>query len=129
MSRFARVSRTTPKIRGIRASALRLMRSKKFLVNRQLRNTERVKSLLLSILSNSNRLPQTLELMHDTGLLGRLIPDFNSITGQLQYDLFHVYTVDAHLLNVVRHIHELAQPSTSKSLPLAADAMNRVTKT
>ena len=118
----------SPKIRGIRASALRLMRSKKFLVNRQLRNTERVKSLLLSILSNSNRLPQTLELMHDTGLLGRLIPDFNSITGQLQYDLFHVYTVDAHLLNVVRHIHELAQPSTSKSLPLAADAMNRVTK-
>lgn len=115
-------------IRGIRATALRLMSSKKYLVNRQLRNSPEVKSLLLSILSNSNRLPQTLDLMHGTGLLGRLIPDFNRITGQLQYDLFHVYTVDAHLLNVVWYIHELAQPSTSESLPLAADAMKRVTK-
>ena len=115
-------------IRGIRATALRLMRSKKFLVNRQLRNSAQVKSLLLSIFSNPQRLPQTLELMHDTGLLGRLIPDFNRIVGQLQYDLFHVYTVDAHLLNVVWHIYELGQPESSRSLPLAADAMKRIIK-
>lgn len=119
---------TNSDVRGIRAAALRLMRSKKFLVNRQLRNSAQVKSHLLSIFSNPQRLPQTLDLMHDTGLLGRLIPDFNRIVGQLQYDLFHVYTVDAHLLNVVWHIYELGQPTMSRSLPLAADAMKRIIK-
>ncbi|MDE0308848.1 MAG: [protein-PII] uridylyltransferase [Acidiferrobacterales bacterium] len=115
-------------IRGIRAAALRLMRSKKYLVNRQLRNSTAVKSQLLSVFSNPQRLPQTLDLMHDTGLLGRLIPDFNRIVGQLQYDLFHVYTVDAHLLNVVWHIHELGQPAAARSVPLAAAAMKRIIK-
>ncbi len=115
-------------LRGVRATSLREMRSKKYLVNRDLRNTPQVKSLLLNILGNPTRLPETLNLMHQTGILGRLIPDFKSITGQLQYDLFHVYTVDAHLLNVVSHLHELTLPDTARDLPLAADAMTRVIK-
>ena len=119
---------SNPKIRGIRASALRLMRSKKFLVNRQLRNSGQVKTALRSILSTTDRLPQTLELMHDTGILGRLIPDFKSITGQLQYDLFHVYTVDAHLLHVIRHAHDLMTPNNSNTRPIGSDAVKRVMK-
>ena len=117
-----------PNLRGVRAKALRLMRSRKLLIDRNVRSKPAIQSMLLGIFSNSNRLPQTLSLMDDTGILGKLIPDFRRITGQLQYDLFHVYTVDAHLLNVVHHLHQLILPDTAKSYPLASEAVTRIIK-
>ncbi len=116
------------KIRGVRSSTLRLMRSKRRLINRQLRLRQDVQASLISIFRKEQRLTETLKLMDDTNLLGRLIPQFKQITGQLQYDLFHVYTVDAHLLNVIWHLHQLTRPETSQELPAAWEAMKRLVK-
>ena len=119
---------SNPKIRGVRASTLRVMRAKRRTIDRQLRLKPQVQAQLLSIFKNSQRLTDTLKLMDDTGLLGRLVPQFRQITGQLQYDLFHVYTVDAHLLNVIWHLHQLTLPRTEKELPAAWEAMKRLIK-
>ncbi len=119
---------SNPKIRGVRASTLRVMRAKRRIIDRQLRLTPKVQSQLLGIFKNPQRLTDTLKLMDDTGLLGRLVPQFRQITGQLQYDLFHVYTVDAHLLNVIWHLHQLTLPQTAKELPAAWEAMKRLIK-
>ncbi len=117
-----------PKIRGVRASALRIMRARRRLIDRQLRLKPSVQSTLLNIFKNTERLEETLKLMDNTGLLGKLVPQFRQITGQLQYDLFHVYTVDAHLLNVIWHLHQLTLPKTAKELPAAWEAMKRLIK-
>ena len=45
-----------------------------------------------------------LENMKELGILGRYLPEFGRITGQMQYDLFHIYTVDAHTLEVLRNM-------------------------
>ncbi len=116
------------KVRGVRASALRMMRSRRRLIDRQLRLGSDVQLMLLNIFKEPTRLVETLKLMDDTGLLGRLVPQFRQITGQLQYDLFHVYTVDAHLLNVIWNLHQLTLPETAKELPVAWEAMKRLIK-
>ncbi len=121
-----RLFQHTPSIRGVRASALRLMRSNKRCIDSKVRRKPSANAILLEIFSDVNRLPETLRLMDDTGLLGSMIPEFRKITGQLQYDLFHVYTVDAHLLHVVNHLHRLTHPETEKEFPLAAQAMSRI---
>ena len=115
-------------VRGVRASALRLMRSKKELIDEQIRSDPAVHSMLLQLFNQPDRIFQTLSLMDDTGILGQLIPDFKNVTGQLQYDLFHVYTVDAHLLNVVWHLQQLTKSAKVQELKFAREAMKRVVK-
>lgn len=115
-------------VKGIRASALRQIRSSRGLINRQVRASPQTIELLMSIMRNPNRLPEVLERMNDTGLLGALIPEFGRVVGQMQYDMFHVYTVDAHLLFVVRNLHELSQEHGEKLFPQASVLMKRFVK-
>ena len=117
-----------PSIRGVRTNALRLMRSRNPAISRFLQSSSYVQSLVFNIFRNYKLLPDTLRLMDDTGLLGRIIPEFKRATGELQYDLFHVYTVDAHLLNVVWHLHQLTESDTAKTLPIAHEVMQNIVK-
>jgi [protein-PII] uridylyltransferase len=54
------------------------------------------------------RVAETLSRMHLHGVLGRYLPEFAGVTGRMQYDLFHVFTVDQHTLNVIRNIDRMA---------------------
>ena len=49
------------------------------------------------------------------GILGRYLPEFGQITGQMQHDLFHIYTVDAHTLQVVENMRRLYRPEAEES--------------
>jgi [protein-PII] uridylyltransferase len=63
---------------------------------------------------------QALTRMHLHGVLGAYLPAFGRVTGRMQYDLFHVYTVDQHTLNVVRNIDRIAA-GQAPEFPNAAD--------
>lgn len=84
---------------------------------------------------NSKKVFITLSLMHSYGLLKLCIPSFGRVLGQMQYDLFHVYTVDQHTLRVVHYLelftqdlpnehilcqHIIARQNNSSTLVLAA---------
>ena len=56
--------------------------------------------------------------MNQYGILGRYIPAFGRIVGQMQHDLFHVYTVDEHILMVVRNLRRFAVPEFAHEFPL-----------
>ena len=58
--------------------------------------------------------------MNQYDLLGKYLPEFGKICGQLQHDLFHVYTVDAHILMVVRNLRRFAAPDMSHEFPLCS---------
>ena len=123
-----RVLQTHPELKGIRASTSRLIRSNVHLINHSNRNSEPITSRLLDIFTDGTRLPDVLERMHQTGLLGNVIPDFGKIVGQMQYDLVHIYTVDAHSLIVVRNLHEQSQPNYKNKYPLVHSVMKRIVK-
>ncbi|HUW24978.1 MAG TPA: [protein-PII] uridylyltransferase [Gallionella sp.] len=64
-----------------------------------------------------------LRRMNQYGILGRYIPAFGRIVGQMQHDLFHVYTVDEHILMVVRNLRRFAVPEHAQEIPLCSKLM------
>ena len=62
------------------------------------------------------------------GVLARLLPAFGRVAGRMQYDLFHVYTVDQHTLFVIRNIRRFADPASATELPLAHELYARLRK-
>ncbi|MGH8146249.1 MAG: [protein-PII] uridylyltransferase [Rhodanobacteraceae bacterium] len=71
---------------------------------------------------------RVLEALNRHGVLAAILPPFARVVGRMQYDLFHVYTVDEHTLRVLRNIARYAQPETRSTLPLACDAFARLAK-
>ena len=66
--------------------------------------------------------------MHRYGILGAYLPVFDQVAGQMQYDLFHVYTVDEHSLFVVRNLRMFADPARYLEFPHCADIFARLPK-
>ena len=113
-----------PKLNGqdltLGPALLRQMQSAKKLVSSVFRQNEMNKQLFLSILSQPNGVNQALRRMNRYGILGQYIPAFGKIIGQMQHDLFHVYTVDAHILNVLTNLRRFAKPELKHEFPLCS---------
>src|SRR5690606_6341038 len=67
-----------------------------------------------------------LKRMKRFGILGRYLPEFGRVTGQMQHDLFHIYTVDAHTLLVVKNMRQFRHPDAEEQFPVAAHVMKRL---
>ncbi|MEW6677863.1 MAG: [protein-PII] uridylyltransferase [Pseudomonadota bacterium] len=73
----------------------------------------------LALLAAPRGVTLCLRLMHRLGILGRYIPLFGRITGQMQHDHFHIYPVDEHTLMVLRNLRRLALNEYAHEFPLA----------
>ncbi|MBI3481217.1 MAG: [protein-PII] uridylyltransferase [Nitrosomonadales bacterium] len=71
----------------------------------------------MEILRQPKGVLHALRRMHQYGILGAYIPAFGRIVGQMQHDLFHVYTVDEHILMVVRNLRRFAVPEFAHEYP------------
>jgi [protein-PII] uridylyltransferase len=111
---------THPEVRGIRAHAMRLIRSHRHLVDAPFRRNPVCRSLFMSILRGPQGVTHELRRMNRFGILGAYLPAFGRIVGRMQFDLFHVYTVDEHTLHVVRNARRLGVPEAEHELPLAS---------
>src|SRR5205823_9230696 len=65
-----------------------------------------------------------LRRMNQYGILGRYLPEFGRVVGQMQHDLFHVYTVDQRILMVIRNLRRFTMPELAHEYPLASELMN-----
>ena len=107
-----------PNLTGMSADLIRdLVRVKK-LVNQDFRQNPINKTTFLSILSQTNGVNHSLRRMNRYGILGEYIPAFGKIVGQMQHDLFHVYTVDEHILNVLANLRRFAKSDLKHEFPL-----------
>lgn len=93
-----------PAIKGVRATTIRLIRESIGLINEDFRQDIRSKSLFIEILRQQHSVGHELRRMHRYGILGAYLPEFARIEGLMQFDLFHIHTVDEHILFVVRHM-------------------------
>jgi len=78
----------------------------------------------MEILRQPQGILHGLRRMNQYGILGRYIPAFGRIVGQMQHDLFHVYTVDEHILMVVRNLRRFAVPEFAHEFPLCSRLLN-----
>ena len=107
-------------IQGIRASAIRQIRLHRSLIDDDFRNSEENRALFMRILKAPYLLSAQLQRMNRYGILGGYLPEFGKIVGQMQHDLFHIYPVDVHTLEVVRNIRRLVLPEIAERFPIAS---------
>ena len=117
-----------PDLEGVRASTIRLIRANRHRIDDRFRADIRARSLFLEILRQPRGINHELRRMHRYGILGAYLPVFDQVAGQMQYDLFHVYTVDEHTLFVVRNLRRFADPARYHEFPHCADIFARLPK-
>ena len=106
------------------ARTLRALWRARLLVNEKFRKDQTAKLLFLHILQQPRGIVHEFRRMNQYGILGRYLPEFGKIVGQMQHDLFHVYTVDQHILMVVRNLRRFTMPEFAHEFPLASELMN-----
>ncbi len=117
-----------PDLEGVRASTIRLIRANRHRIDDAFRADIRARSLFLEILRQPRGINHELRRMHRYGILGAYLPVFDQVAGQMQYDLFHAYTVDEHSLFVVRNLRMFADPARRDEFPHCADIFARLPK-
>jgi [protein-PII] uridylyltransferase len=117
-----------PNIIGVRASTARLIIESADLVDEKFRNDIRCTSLFMELLRCQLALFSSLRRMKRYGILGRYIPAFGAIIGQMQYDLFHIYTVDAHTLLVLKNMRRFRYQEVEEKFPVVAKVAQRLPK-
>jgi len=115
-----------PKIVGVRASTIRLVRESRHLIDENFRNNPKNTQLFVKLLQYPGGLVEQLKRMLRYGILGLYLPEFGQVTGQMQHDLFHIYTVDAHTLKVVQNMCDFLLPSAKEEFPISAHIMTRL---
>lgn len=107
-------------IEGIRASTIRLARQSVHLIDDDFRQDPANAELFMQLLGGNNHLFTQLRRMGRYGILGAWLPEFGRVVGQMQFDLFHIYTVDAHTLQVVRNMRRFRYKNNEQEFPIAA---------
>lgn len=115
-------------ITGPTAATIRAIRRHRYLVDDAFRKDPRCNKLFLELMQGPYSLTSTLRRMARYGILGRYIPVFGKIIGQMQYDLFHSYTVDAHTLLMVRYMRSFLFSNALSRFPIAAKIMPNIEK-
>ncbi|WP_427025307.1 [protein-PII] uridylyltransferase [Aureimonas ureilytica] len=100
--------------------ALKLVRRSLRLVDAALRANPEANSLFLDVLTDRNNPELHLRRMNEAGLLGRFIPDFGKIVSMMQFNMYHSYTVDEHLLRTVACMSRLEHGELASELPMTS---------
>ncbi|MBV5294044.1 MAG: [protein-PII] uridylyltransferase [Curvibacter lanceolatus] len=95
---------TTVGLKGLSARTLRALYNARHVMDGAFRRDPVNRRTFLSILQQSEGITHAMRLMNQTSVLGRYLWVFRKIVGQMQHDLFHVYTVDQHILMVLRNV-------------------------
>ncbi|MEG3592073.1 MAG: [protein-PII] uridylyltransferase [Pseudomonadota bacterium] len=103
------IMQNDPQIKGVRAPTIRNIRKHTYLINDSFRKNTRNKSIFMQILKNTHSVARELKRMHRYGVLSSYWPSFAKVVGKMQYDLFHVYTVDEHTLRVLQNVRNISK--------------------
>jgi len=117
-----------PEIKGIGANTLRALWRARRRMGPAYRREPGHKEQFLSILRSPARVIRELRRMNQLGILGSYLPAFGRIVGQMQHDLYHVYTVDEHILRVIRNLRRFAVPELAHEFPLCSRLLSEFDK-
>lgn len=113
-----------PEIKGLAASTQRALWHARRHVNMAFRRDTRNRETFMRMLREPMGVTHSLRRLNRFGLMGLYLPAFGRIVGRMQHDLFHVYTVDEHILMVVRNLRRFAIPEMAHEYPLCSRLMS-----
>ncbi len=109
----------------IHPSALRVVTKNLRLVNRDLQNDPAANEIFMNILTGPA--PDiTLMRMNEAGVFGKFVPDFGRVVAQMQYDMYHVYTVDEHTIRAIGVLNGIVTGTLKEDHPVACGVVKEV---
>ncbi|MES2911114.1 MAG: [protein-PII] uridylyltransferase [Pseudomonadota bacterium] len=107
-------------IKGLSARTLRALYNARGVMTAKFRNDPVNRNTFRQILQQPEGITHAMRLMNQTSVLGRYLWIFRKIVGQMQHDLFHVYTVDQHILMVLRNVRRFFMAEHSHEYPMCS---------
>ncbi|MEX6505708.1 [protein-PII] uridylyltransferase [Jiella sp. M17.18] len=106
--------------------ALKLIRRSLRLINAELRENAEANSLFLDVLTDRDDPEFHLRRMNEAGVLGRFVPEFGKIVAMMQFNMYHHYTVDEHLLRSIKTLSRIEHGELADGLPMASEFMRHI---
>ena len=107
-----------PELSGFSARLIRLLREHSLLIDDHFRAEPQHKALFMSLLKQPQGVYHQLRNMLRYGTLIQYIPDFSHVFGQMQFDLYHTYTVDRHTMQLLKELRQIVTGEATETLPL-----------
>jgi len=114
-----------PGIQGFSARTLRALYNARSVMDASFRRDPVNRQTFLEILKQPEGITHAMRLMNQTSVLGRYLWVFRRIVGRMQHDLFHVYTVDQHILMVLRNVRRFFIPEHAHEYPFCSQLASR----
>ncbi len=114
------VYQTTVGVKGLSARTLRALYNARGVMDAKFRNDPVNRDTFRQILQQPSGITHAMRLMNQTSVLGRYLWVFRKIVGQMQHDLFHVYTVDQHILMVLRNVRRFFIAEHAHEYPMCS---------
>ncbi|WP_390623812.1 bifunctional uridylyltransferase/uridylyl-removing protein GlnD [Vibrio gallicus] len=115
-------------ITGVSPPTLRQLRTARRRLNKFLHDIPVAREKFLQLVRHPNVLSNAFRLMHQHGVLAAYLPQWSQIVGQMQFDLFHVYTVDEHTIRLLKHIHSFSFAKNHERNPICCEVLPRIQK-
>ncbi len=109
-----------PELRGMTARTLRALWRNRYRIDAAFRRDPANRARFIQVFREPRGLTHELRRMNLYGILGQYLPAFGAIVGQMQHDLFHVYTVDEHILMVIRNLRRFTEAQHAHEYPLCS---------
>jgi [protein-PII] uridylyltransferase len=113
---------------NIHPNALRSLTRAHKLVGPKLREDAEANRLFLEILLSKRNPVDTLRAMNEAGVLGRFIPEFGRVVAQMQFDMYHVYTVDEHSLRAIGILNEIESGARKETISHVTEVAQKITQ-
>ena len=110
----------------IHPEAMRLVRHDVSLIGNSLRKDPRANALFLELLTSRHDPETALRWMSEAGVFGRFVPDFGRVVAQMQFDMYHHYTVDEHTIRAIGLLSRIEKGEENEQHPLATEVIAKV---
>lgn len=110
----------------IHPEAMRLARRDAGLIDAAVRKDQRANALFVDVLTSRNDPETVLRWMNEAGVFGRFVPDFGRVVAQMQFDMYHHYTVDEHTIRAIGLLASIEKGEAKADHPLASEVVGKV---
>lgn len=117
-----------PQLKGVRAATIRQIHAHLHLIDDKFRRDLRNRSLFMEIIRQPKGVTHEFRRMNELDVLGAYLPEFGRIVGQMQHDLFHIYTVDEHTLFLVSNLRRFSCEEFKDEFPLCSEIFYQLPK-
>lgn len=115
-------------IKGFHTTTLRLLRNNRRRLVSSLNEYAACREMFIEIIKHPNGLGLAFSLMYRQSILSSYLPEWRHIVGQMQFDLFHAYSVDEHSYRLIKNLYRFSKPEHNQEFPLCSKIVQRLRK-